>query len=361
MLPEALQAQVLGNRIADYLLVLAVAVVGLLALNWLVRGPVLGGLSRWAARAGLPFEQALRRPLRRALLPLGYVGVLYLAVRSLALHPALARAIDVIALVAVTFWGIDAIVSLLDGLLRAYWATGETDAGRQQLLDTAVPVLRGLLWVVGAIFLLANLGLNVSALVAGLGVGGLAIALAAQGVLQDLFAYVSILLDRPFQLGDFIIVGEAIGTVERIGIKTTRLRSLGGEELVMANTDLLSSRIQNYRRMEERCIAFSIGVTYETPLERLREIPELMQQILAQTDNVRFERCHFKAYGDFSLTFETVYYLTSSDYGAYMDAQQQINLALKQAFDARGIEFAYPTQVLYLNGSAPQPIASSAQ
>jgi len=129
----------------------------------------------------------------------------------------------------------------------------------------------------------------------------------------------------------------------------------------MANTDLLSSRIQNYRRMEQRRIAFSIGVTYETPLERLREIPGLMQDILARTDNVRFERCHFKAYGDFSLEFETVYYLTSSDYGAYMDAQQQINLELKQAFDARGIEFAYPTQVLYLNGSAPQPIASSAQ
>ncbi|PSO81847.1 MAG: mechanosensitive ion channel protein MscS, partial [Cyanobacteria bacterium QS_4_48_99] len=174
-------------------------------------------------------------------------------------------------------------------------------------------------------FLLGNLGFDISALVASLGIGGVAIALASQGVLQDLFSYFSILLDRPVQIGDFIIVGDFVGTVEHIGIKTTRMRSLSGEQLIIANTDLTGSRIRNFNPMEERRIVFTISVTYDTGFKQLQEIPNFIQGIIEATKNTRFDRCHFSSYRDSSLNFETVYYMTTSDYTAYMDAQQHIN------------------------------------
>ena len=200
--------------------------------------------------------------------------------------------------------------------------------------------------------LLGNLGFDISALVASLGIGGVAIALASQGVLQDLFSYFSILLDRPVQIGDFIIVGDFVGTVEHIGIKTTRMRSLSGEQLIIANTELTGSRIRNFNPMEERRIVFTIGVTYDTGFKHLQEIPNFIQGIIEVTKNTRFDRCHFSSYRDSSLNFETVYYMTTSDYTAYMDAQQHINLEIKQAFEQRGIEFAFPTQVVHVNNGA---------
>ena len=151
------------------------------------------------------------------------------------------------------------------------------------------------------------------------------------------------------QIGDFIIIGDLLGTVEHIGIKTTRLRSLSGEEIILANSDLTSSRIHNYKRMEERRIVFSIGVTYDTGLEQLQLIPELIREIINQTEKTRFDRCHFSSYGDFSLNFETVYYMETPDYSAYMDSQQTINFAIKDYFEAKGIEIAYPTEVHYLS------------
>jgi small-conductance mechanosensitive channel len=196
--------------------------------------------------------------------------------------------------------------------------------------------------------LLDNLGFDISAVIAGLGIGGVAVALASQGILEDLFSYFSILFDRPFELGDFIIVGEFMGTVERVGIKTTRLRSISGEELVLANTDLTGSRLRNYKRMAQRRVAFTIGVTYETGMDRLERIPELIQHVIESVDKTIFGRAHFFSYGDFSLNFEIVYFVTTNDYDVYMDTQQAINLGIKRKFDENGIEFAYPTQVQYL-------------
>ncbi|MEM8810584.1 MAG: mechanosensitive ion channel family protein, partial [Cyanobacteria bacterium P01_G01_bin.38] len=191
------------------------------------------------------------------------------------------------------------------------------------------------------------------AVVAGLGIGGVAVALASQGVLQDLFSYFAILFDRPFEIGDFIIVGDFIGTVEHVGIKTTHMRSISGEQLVLANTDLTSTRIRNFRRMQRRRIVFSIGVTYETGYAKIERIPAMIQAIVEQMSGVTFDRAHFLSYGDFSLNFEIVYFVETDDYATYMDAQQQINLGLKTAFEKEQIEFAYPTQVLYLSQSNP--------
>lgn len=215
------------------------------------------------------------------------------------------------------------------------------------------------LWTVALMVILDNFGVDITALVAGLGVGGIAVALAVQNILGDLFAYVSILFDRPFSLGDLLIVGEFVGNVEQIGIKTTRLRSLSGEQLIFSNSDLLSSRIRNYKRMYERRIVFSIGVTYQTKKAQLEAIPVMIREIIEGLEDVRFDRSHFKTFGNFSLDFETVYYVTKPEFALYMDRQQSINLALFERFAESGIEFAYPTQTLFVEHTATDADASA--
>jgi small-conductance mechanosensitive channel len=192
------------------------------------------------------------------------------------------------------------------------------------------------------------MGYNVTTIVAGLGIGGIAVALAAQNILGDLFNYFVIFLDRPFEIGDFIIIDEKKGVVEHIGIKTTRLKSLSGEQLVVANSDLTSSRIHNYKRMENRRALFNINVVYNTSYENLKSIPELLKSIVLEQELAEFDRSHFLAYGDSSLTFEIVYYVKDSRYVIFADVQQAINLRIFEEFSKRGIEFAFPTRTLYI-------------
>ena len=224
----------------------------------------------------------------------------------------------------------------------------EDNPGGVAAMDVLSFVVRLALWSVVLLLVLDNLGVNVTTLIAGLGVGGIAVALAAQNILGDLFASLSIVLDKPFVVGDFVVVGDCFGTIEKVGIKTTRVRSLSGEQLIFSNNDLLSSRIRNYGRMAERRVLFSIGVTYGTPLVKLEAIPGILREAVEGQSDVRFDRAHFQQYGDFALLFEVVYYVLSRDYNKYMDTQQAINLFIYERFQAQGIEFAYPTQTLYV-------------
>ena len=206
-----------------------------------------------------------------------------------------------------------------------------------------------MLWILLFLVALDNFGADVTTLIAGLGVGGIAIALAVQNILGDLFASFSIVLDKPFIIGDFIIVGDHLGTVEYIGLKTTRLRSLSGEQLIFSNTDLLGSRIRNYKRMYERRVVFSVAVVYQTPEEKLAAIPEMIREIVEAQAQIRFDRAHFKDFGAYALNFEVVYWILSPDYNLYMDIQQTINLAIFRQFNETGIAFAYPSQTLFLD------------
>jgi small-conductance mechanosensitive channel len=209
---------------------------------------------------------------------------------------------------------------------------------------------RLVLWSALILLALENLGVNVTALVAGLGIGGVALALAVQNVLGHLLASVAILLDRPFELGDFIVIDDVMGSVEHIGLKTTRVRSLSGEQIIVGNAQLLVSRIHNYKRMSERRVVFSLGVTYETPHALVARVPGLIREAIERQEGVRFDRAHFQKYGDFALLFEVVYYVLSPDYNRYMDVQQAINLDILACFERDGIEFAYPTQTLKIPG-----------
>jgi small-conductance mechanosensitive channel len=195
---------------------------------------------------------------------------------------------------------------------------------------------------------LANLGVDITALVAGLGIGGVAIALAVQSILGDLFASLSIVLDKPFVYGDFIVVDDLKGTVEHVGLKTTRLRSLSGEQLVFSNSDLLGSRIRNFKRMYERRVEFSVGVVYQTPAHKLERIPGLLRGIVEAHPDLRFDRAHLKELGASSLNFELVYFVLGPEYNLFMDRQQAICLETFRRFDEEEIEFAYPTQTLFL-------------
>ncbi len=184
--------------------------------------------------------------------------------------------------------------------------------------------------------------------IVGLGVGGIAIAFALQNTLSDFFSAFSIFLDRPFEIGDFINVGEFNGTVKSIGVKSTRLKLLSGEELVISNKELTTASVRNYRKLEKRRIAFNIGVTYDTQTEKLKKIPQIITDIIKSAENAEFERVHFTEFGDCSLKFLISYYVTTSDYAAYLDTQQSINFAIREAFEHEGIDMAFPTSTVYL-------------
>ncbi|MGJ9420342.1 mechanosensitive ion channel family protein [Massilia sp. CMS3.1] len=210
-------------------------------------------------------------------------------------------------------------------------------------------VVRTVIWLVIILMILDNFGVNITTLVASLGIGGIAVALALQNILGDLFSSLSIVLDKPFVVGDFITVDDISGTVEFVGLKTTRIRGLGGEQVIFSNSDLLKSRIRNFKRMQTRRIVFGIGVTYETSKRQLLAIPDILRDIVQAQPDVDFDRAHFKSFGPSSLDFETVYIVKTPAYGTYMDVQQAINMALFERFENEGIEFAYPTQTLYLS------------
>ena len=268
---------------------------------------------------------------------------------ALALPGRLEKILDVVALLALIFqsglWASHFIHAWTDTKVAASDSADGDTLTALSLLGFAARVA---VWSVVLLLALDKMGFNITALVAGLGVGGVAVALAVQNILGDLFASLSIVLDKPFVVGDFIVVDGLRGTVERVGVKTTRVRSLDGELLVFANADLLKSRIRNFRRMNDRRIAFTVGVTYETPPEKLARIAPRLREIVEAGAKTRFDRAHLKEFGDSALVFEVVYYVTSPDYNTYMDVQQQINFAILDDFRREDISIAYPTRTLHM-------------
>jgi small-conductance mechanosensitive channel len=298
--------------------------------------------------AGTPAFEFLQLPLQvasRTTRVFILVGAIYLGSSALTLPPKLA-ALVLTALTIAGFWqfGVWCTTALLAWLERKRQTSLEVDRAALGSLGIIGFVLRMLVWLLVLLLTLDNLGVNITTLVAGLGVGGIAVALAVQNVLGDLLASLSITLDRPFVIGDFVIVGEYMGSVEHIGIKSVRLRSLGGEQIVMSNADLLKSRLRNYGRMQERRVVFKIRVSYDTPRDKLQRIPALIRLLIEKQPDTRFDRSHFAGYGDFALDFETVYYVLSAEYNRFMDTQQAVNFGIHDAFEREGIEFGYLSQ-----------------
>ncbi len=271
------------------------------------------------------------------------------ATLSLATDQRVVSSAKFVLIAVLTFQIIRLVPVLVDWTLLR-WTKSERN-GPQDAVGTIVGLRWLVLLVAYAIILLAalqNTGVDVTSLIAGLGIGGIAVALAMQNILGDLFASLTIALDKPFIVGDFIVVGSEMGTVEHVGLKTTRVRSLSGEQLVFGNADLLSSRIRNYKRMSERRVVFGFSVVYGTPVDTLQAIGDMVRRVVEGHDTVRFDRCHLHRFGSSSLDFETVYYINSPDYNTHMDVQQAVHLSIAREFKERGIEFAFPTQMLYV-------------
>jgi small-conductance mechanosensitive channel len=285
----------------------------------------------------------------KTIIPLLYIGIFYVAFSYLNLGAKVDRYVQIIFVILATFFGLKFFVNLISFFIEIYFIGKEKDASKVKNLKSILIIIKVVIWGLGFILILDNLGYKVSTVLAGLGIGGIAVALAAQTIFGDLFSYFIIIFDKPFEVGDFIIVGDLSGTVETLGLKTTRLRSLSGEELILSNSDLTNSRVKNYKRMYNRRAVFSIGVTYDTPFEKLKQIPEIIKKIIMSIKDTKFDRAHFFQYGDFSLIYETVYYVVGSDYNKYMDIQQEINFRIKEEFANLNIEFAYPTQTLYVH------------
>jgi small-conductance mechanosensitive channel len=301
------------------------------------------------------WDDLLVRLLDKSVLPLLNVLALYAASHYLTLPERVNRYFNMAMAVLVTFFVIRLLVAAIQQSLNAYLDKQENAEEKKKQVRSFMVIVKILIWLIGILFLFDNLGFDITAVITGLGIGGIAIALAAQTILGDLFSYFVIFFDRPFEIGDFVVVDDKRGTVEYIGLKTTRIRSLTGEQLVISNTNLTNSRLHNFKLLERRRIVMNLSVTYGTPSEKLQRIPGMIRQIIEAVPQTTFDRAHFATYGPYSLQFEVVYFIETQDYMVYMDAQQTINLAIYDAFAAEGISFAYPTQQILL--SREQPVA----
>lgn len=335
-----------GNDIKTWLIALGVAVGALLVLR-LVEQVLIVRIQRLARGTHTIIDDVVVGSLRKTKLIYLFILSAYLGTVVLTL-PENLRSLQWNVLVVATLLQAGIWVSVgLQIWLQNYQAS-EEDGANRTTMNALSFLVRVALWTTILLLMLDNLGVDVTALVTGLGIGGVAIALAVQNVLSDLFASLSIVLDKPFVHGDFIVIGDLAGSVEHVGIKTTRIRSISGEQLVFSNNDLLTSRIRNFGRMNERRVVFSLGVTYQTPADKLERIPDLIREAVEVREHVRFDRSHFASYGDSSLNFETVYFVESADYAQHMDILQAVNLAIFRRFEEEGIEFAYPTQTLFI-------------
>lgn len=353
-LQDILAREYFGNSVQDYGVAVVVFILVWIGL-WILKNVVIKRLTRWAEGTRTNIDNIITGVLRRVG-PVVYLFLaLWLATRGLNLDNSVRRILEIIFVIILTIKVVQLAQDVVRFLLETWVERSQMDeAGSTFVIRYMMTIFRAVLWAGGLVFVLDNLGIHVTSIVAGLGIGGIAVALAAQAVLGDAFSSFAIFMDKPFQVGDFIIVGDLMGTVEQVGFKTTRIRSLGGEQIVMSNSDLTSSRIRNYKRMQTRRIVFKIGVVYQTPAEKVKAIPGMIKEILEGSELAKFDRAHFLSFGDFALIYEVVYYVQSPDYNVYMDTQQHINVALMEKFEKEGIEFAYPTQQLFVTSVQPE-------
>ncbi|MFT4250608.1 MAG: mechanosensitive ion channel family protein [Candidatus Woesearchaeota archaeon] len=346
-LQEYLDFTFLANTGEQYLYALGLFLIVILGM-WVFKVYVLHVLHRLAQKTENTYDDEIIELLRKVPKPFYVIIGVYVASLTLTI-PALARTIIGWALVVVAVYYVVKVAQLVIEFFIDQLASARGEKKEESLLGMLASILKGLLWLIAILLILANLGVEITPLIAGLGIGGLAIAFAFQRILEDLFSSFSIYFDKPFEVGDFIIVGDDMGVVKYVGLKTTRLTTLQGQELIISNRELTSTRINNYKRMQRRRIVFEIGVEYSTPTEKLEKVRSLAEQIFKDIELVDLDRIHFKEFADSSLNYEIVYYINSSDFYDHMNAREDINFGLLKAFREEGIEFAFPTQTLHVH------------
>lgn len=348
MFRDLISKTIFQNTVGDYLF--SLVILGfLLVFVYVLKRILIKRLEKWASATKTTIDDFMILQIKKTLIPLLVLGSFILSLKNLVMNPMMTKTVYILGVAVTVVLCLKFLMQTIDYLIDIYFNKKNVNEMRRRSLKWLVVMVKTIIVAIMLVVLLDNMGIKISALVAGLGIGGIAIAFASQAILADLFSFFVILFDRPFEIGDFIVVDDLSGTVEYIGIKTTRIRSISGEELVFSNTTLTNARVRNYKRMARRRIIFKINVTYGNSMKNIQDIPEILKQIVSSEQEVSFDRAHFASYGDFALIYEVVYNILSSDYNKYMDIQQRINFKIKEEFDKRKIEFAYPTQTVFIN------------
>jgi len=345
-----LNIQIFNNTMLDYVLVVVAFFLVLIILR-VFRRVVVGKLKKLAKKSKTNIDDYIIQ----AIYDIGWPAYILLSVivsfKFISVPDVASLLLFVVTTVVVTYYATKAISHFI--VLASTKILSSKTEGEEEIDTSVIDVIRkiviALIWLLVILFILSGFGVDITGAVVGLGAGGIVIGFALQNVMSDLFASFSIYFDKPFKKGDFIIIGDDLGTVEKIGIQSTRIKTLQGQQLIVSNRELTSTRVNNYKRMDKRRVAFSFGVTYDTPSKKLERINAIVKEIIDSTGHAALDRVHFKAFGDFSLNFEVVYHVDTNDYNVYMDVQQAINFELKKRLEKLGIEFAFPTQTLYVN------------
>ncbi len=349
---ELLKYSFANNTIKAYLIAVLVFIVSTIVLK-IFKYTIINKLKKVFAGTKTQLDELLVEIVDKIGWPFYLFLSLYLSLKFIQLPSIVDLAMYYIILIFITFYVVRGAQDLISYVTQKIIL--KKQAEDKNLDTTAIDLLsriaKGVLWSVAIILLLSNLGYDVSTLIAGLGIGGITIAFALQNILNDVFASFSIYFDKPFKIGDFIVIGDDMGVVKKIGIKTTRLQSLQGQEIIISNQELTSTRINNYRKMDKRRVVFILNLVYDLSTKKLKKAIKIVENIFSRIDLVELDRVHFKTFASSSLDFEVVYYINSADYNKYMDVQQEINFAIKEEFDRAEISFAYPTQTVLLDKS----------
>jgi small-conductance mechanosensitive channel len=335
----------LGNTVLDYATALLAFAVLVLIFK-IFQSLILKRLRKLSKSTATEIDDMLVGMVETLRPPFYLFLGFYLALSFLEINIIFEKLINIILVAWIVFQIVLALQVVVDYGVKK-WSRREKERGAKSAYQALGKLAKIILWAGALLFVLSNLGVNITSLVAGLGIGGVAVAFALQNILNDLFSSFAIYFDKPFVVGDFIVVGSRAGVVEKIGIKTTRVRALQGEEIVISNRELTSTQIQNFKRMHERRVVLSFGVVYETPNALLEKIPKIVEKVVKSVELTRFDRAHFFRFDDSSLTFEAVYYVGTGDYNKYMDINEKILLGIKGSFEKEGIQMAYPTRVIY--------------
>lgn len=326
-----------GNTVSEYLTCIGIIVAATLIIK-VLRAVFLNRLNIRAKKTKSKVLEFISINTDKFLIPLLYLAAVYTGITFLNLPRYLRRDVDTASIVITTFFAVRFVILVINYSIGYFFkARNEGETTSLKGISTFISIAA---WFIGLMFLLDNLGFKISTVIAGLGIGGIAVALAAQAVLGDFFSYFVIFFDRPFEIGDYITVDDKQGVVEKIGIKTTRLTSLTGEEIIFPNSNLTNSRIHNFKRMESRRVAFKTSVANQIPAPSLREIPDIIKNIVGEIKDAKFDRSNLQSLSDNKFNFETVYYVTGPDYKKYMDIQQAINIRMYEEFEKRGIKTA---------------------
>lgn len=345
MINKIFNLKYFGNTIYDYIVALSIFVISIISI-FIIKYLVKKYIYKSYSDNQLTKEDKYNN-FKKYLVPLLYVTSFYFAFESLVIPKSLDKIIQTIFIILSTYYLVKFVGRVLNLLLANYIKKADEESGKKKI-KALTSLFNVLVYVLGFLFLLDNLGINITAFVAGLGIGGIAVALAAQALLGDLFSYFVIFFDRPFEIGDYVTFESNAGTIEQIGIKSTKVRSLNGELFIVSNSKLTNSVIHNFKALQRRRFVFSIGVTYQTTPDKLKQIPIIIENIIKTYEKTELDRCTFAKFGDSSLIFEVVIFYNSNDYKEFMLVLDKINLNIYEEFNKNQIEFAYPTQTIFL-------------